>query len=142
LGKELVMSNKLGSKLDQALAEADEIEAAERTTDPNAPLPAHVKVSQPGRARSKVLQVRLNPEEMVALEAIAEQRGLPVSTVAREQILRLLNGRAAEADPLCGLIEAADRVREFAVDLREHFPHGLVIGGAAVAVGRHGRTNQ
>jgi hypothetical protein len=78
------------SKLEQALAEADEIEAAGGTTDPDAPLPDHIKVTRPGRARSKVLQVRLNPEEMAALEAIAERRNLPVSTVAREQILRLL----------------------------------------------------
>ena len=80
----------MGGKFEQALAEADDIEAAEHTTDPDAPLPAHVKISQPGHARSKVLQVRLNPAAMAALEEIAERRGLPVSTVAREQILRLL----------------------------------------------------
>jgi hypothetical protein len=90
------MSNR---KLLQAIAEADEIEAAEHTTDPDAPLPAHVKVSQPGRARSKVLQVRLNPEEMAALEAIAQDRGLPVSTVAREQILHLLSADDADKRP-------------------------------------------
>lgn len=79
------------SRLEQALAEADEIEAAERTIDPSTSLPGHVKVAQPGRTRSKVLQVRLNPDELARLEVIAERRGLPVSTVAREQILDLLS---------------------------------------------------
>jgi hypothetical protein len=77
--------------IDDLLAEvSDEAEAAELTTDPDAPLPPHVKVSRPGRVRSKVLQIRLNPEEMAAVEAVAERRGLPVSTVAREQLLRLV----------------------------------------------------
>ncbi|ULP45937.1 ribbon-helix-helix domain-containing protein [Mycolicibacter virginiensis] len=80
----------MGKRLEQALAEADDIERAEADADPNAPIPAHVKVSRPGRARSKVLQVRLNPDEFDALEEIAERRGLPVSTVAREQLLRLI----------------------------------------------------
>ena len=87
------------SRLEQALAEADEIEAAERTTDPDAPLPPHVKVTHPGHARSKVLQVRLNPEEYAALETLAEQRKLPVSTVARAQILDLLSRDAAMKNP-------------------------------------------
>lgn len=106
------------SKLQRALAEADDIEAAERTTDPDAPLPAHVKVSRPGRARSKVLQVRLNPEEMAALEAIAERRELPVSTVAREQVLRLLDADASDVGPLGHLIVAAEQVTEYAREVR------------------------
>jgi hypothetical protein len=123
-----VMSKKLASRLEQALAEADEIEAAERTADPDAPLPAHVKVSQPGRARSKVLQVRLNPEEMAALETIADRRELPVSTVAREQILRLL---AADAEgpeqpsamlKLSRLLLTAEQIAEYADDLRHELP--------------------
>lgn len=65
-------------------AEAGELDQTDR------PLPPHVKVSQPGHARSKVLQVRLNPEELAALEALAERRGLPVSTLARAQLLPLV----------------------------------------------------
>lgn len=124
------------SKLEQALAEADEIEAAERTADPDAPLPAHVKVSQPGRARSKVLQVRLNPEELAALEAIAERRELPVSTVAREQLLRLLaDDEAADPNPLGGLLEMADRLNEYAHEVRRRL-------GPAVKVDLDGRLVQ
>lgn len=77
--------------LDERLAQlAEEAEAGEADQTMR-PLPPHVRVSRPGHARSKVLQVRLNRDELAALEAIAQRRGLPVSTVAREQLLRLLS---------------------------------------------------
>lgn len=106
--------------VDELLAEiADEAESAERTADPDAPLPAHVKVSRPGRARSRVLQVRLNPEEMAALEAVAVRRGLPVSTVAREQILQLAEeDAAAKADPMSKLLDVAERAQAAAEFIR------------------------
>lgn len=100
----------MGKKLEQALAEADEIEAADPTAT-DAPTPAHVKISRPNLARSKVLQVRLNPDEFAAIEAIAEQRGLPVSTIARAQLLALIDNPAGD-DPLQKLMQAA---RDFAV---------------------------
>jgi predicted RNase H-like nuclease (RuvC/YqgF family) len=75
----------MGKKLDQALAEADEIEAAA-----DAPNPSHINVSRPNRAPSKIVQVRLNPDEYAAIERIAEEHGLPVSTIARAQVLALL----------------------------------------------------
>ncbi|WNG80176.1 hypothetical protein C6A86_018190 [Mycobacterium sp. ITM-2016-00316] len=54
------------------------------------PLPDNVSVSRPGRGRSKVLQVRLSPDEFEALEGIAAGRDLPVSTIAREHLLSLI----------------------------------------------------
>ncbi|MEZ0364962.1 hypothetical protein ACAG26_14845 [Mycobacterium sp. pUA109] len=75
-----------------AAAEAAEADQTDR------PLPPHVKVSRPGRARSRVLQVRLNPDELEALERIAERRELPVSTVAREQLLRYITAEAQAQD--------------------------------------------
>lgn len=66
-----------------AEAEAGEADQADR------PIPPHVKVSRPNQTRSKVLQVRLSPAEFEAIERIAQQRGLPSSTVAREQLLAL-----------------------------------------------------
>lgn len=89
-------------------AEAAEEAEADQT---DRPLPPHVKVSQPGRARSRVLQVRLNPDEYEAIERIAEDRGLPVSTIARAQLLGLLD-KSADDDPLQKLINAA---RQFAL---------------------------
>lgn len=67
-------------------------EAAMNDEDDGAPLPPHVKVSRPGWEGAKVLKVRLNPGEYDALRAIAEERLLPMSTIAREQILKLLAG--------------------------------------------------
>jgi hypothetical protein len=75
-----------------------EAQAAEDAPDEDdgSPLPAHVEVSRPNRARSKVLQVRLNPDEFDAVERIAAGRGLPMSTVARERLLQMI---AEDAGP-------------------------------------------
>lgn len=96
----------MGERLEQALAEADEIEAlinqaateaeATRGQDQDAPLPPHVKVSRPNRARSRVLEVRLNPDEYEALELLAKGRGLPMSTIARALLLRSLDEQAGQ----------------------------------------------
>ena len=100
-GEHREMSDELRKLIDQ---ETEAAEAA-RGQEFDGPLPDHVKVSRPGRARSKVLQVRLNPEELDALEAIAARRDLPVSTIAREQILKLLAQDEAVAVP--GTMQAA-----------------------------------
>ncbi|MHA7661845.1 CopG family transcriptional regulator [Mycolicibacterium sp. HS_4_1] len=73
--------------IDEEVAAA---EATEELPDDGAPLPPHVKVSRPNRARAKVLKVWLNPGELDALEAIASERRLPVSTLARAQLLDLI----------------------------------------------------
>lgn len=65
---------------------AEEAENAPDEDDGH-PMPEHVTVSRPGHARSKVLQVRLNPDEYEAVEKIARRRGLPASTVARAWLL-------------------------------------------------------
>lgn len=79
----------MNKNLDNLLAEiGDEAEVAE-ADQADKPIPSHVKITR-GNPRSKVLQVRLNPEELEALERIARSRELPVSTIAREQLLRLI----------------------------------------------------
>jgi predicted transcriptional regulator len=105
------------------------------------PLPPHVKVSQPNRARSKVLQVRLNPDELDALERIADRRELPVSTIAREQLLRYITMENAGPNPLRDLIAAATHAPRsakpkpthgFRADTRHqvllHTPYGSING--------------
>lgn len=90
-------------------AEAEAIAAAETDEDDGSPLPDHVTVSRPNRARSKVLQVRLNPDEYEALERIAAARDLPVSTIARAQLLDLVRSEsswdAGESDNVEDLFE-------------------------------------
>ena len=48
-----------------------------------------------GGARSTMLQVLLNVEELDELERVAAHRGLSTSAVAREAILRLVRADAA-----------------------------------------------
>ncbi|RLP07063.1 ribbon-helix-helix protein, CopG family [Propionibacterium australiense] len=73
---------------------AVEAEAAEQDRD--APLGTETRVTR-GNGRAKTLQIRLNSEELAALTALAEERGLPVSTLARDFLLREL--AAGSDDP-------------------------------------------
>ena len=102
------------SKLDKLLAaEAAAAEAFEE--DQSVPYPDHVKISRPNRARSRVLQVRLNPEEFEAIERIAAARALPASTVARERLLAMIReDEASQADVAAQLVVVADQIRAFA----------------------------
>lgn len=72
-----------------------------------------MKVSRPNRARSKVLQVRLNPEEFEAIERIAAARGQPASTVARERLLQMIqeDERIDVGDVAAQLSAAADQIK-------------------------------
>lgn len=106
------MPDELRELIDRETAETDAAQGQEWEGS----LPDHVTVSRPGRVRSKVLQVRLNPEEFDALEQIAAQRDLPVSTVAREQLLGLIardaQSRETGAQELIGqLTLVTDRLR-------------------------------
>lgn len=80
---------------DLIAAEMKAVEEAEATSDPDAPLPAQVKVTR-GHPRTRNLQVRFRDEEFEELAAYAEQRGLPVSTLVRTLVLQAI----APADDL------------------------------------------
>lgn len=80
-----------------------ENEVAAIEADRDAPFDGS-KISR-GNGRSKVLQVRLNPEELAELERVADQRGLPTSTVAREAIIRLIKPDIARTTAANRLIE-------------------------------------
>lgn len=67
---------------------AAEAEASDRDRD--APLKPGTVVSR-GHSRSRTLQVRLNEREFDTLSALAEKRGLPISTVARDLLLGQLS---------------------------------------------------
>ncbi|MGB3954949.1 MAG: CopG family transcriptional regulator [Brooklawnia sp.] len=82
---------------------ASEADAAER--NPDAPIKPGSKVTR-GHQRAKTLQVRLNVEEFDALTHLAEQRGLPVSTLARDLLLSHLAGSDDSAKSLIARIRA------------------------------------
>jgi hypothetical protein len=115
------MKETLKQRLDRIGAEAEAAEA-NQTDQTIAP---HVKVSRPNQARSKVLQVRLNPEEFDAIERLAAQRGLPASTVARERLLQMIReDDATEADIATQLAAAADRIKALVAQVhRPAAPH-------------------
>lgn len=75
-----------------------EAEASERNR--NAKIRPGTKVTR-GHSRSRTLQVRLNEDEMEALTALAEERGVPASTMARDVLLVHL---AAPADTPAAVI--------------------------------------
>jgi hypothetical protein len=86
----------MSKKIDALLAaEAKAAEEAEALGDPEAPLPAHVKVTR-GHPRAKNLQVRFRDDEYNALADYAAQRGLPISTLVRMLVLQAI----APADDL------------------------------------------
>ncbi len=111
----------MGKRLDQALAEAEEIEAAEATARADAPIPRHVKVSKPNRTRPRVLQIRLSEAEYAALEQVARRRDLPVSAVAREQLLPLVLPQQSRE---LSILAASTQLIEVATFLRESVAAG------------------
>lgn len=70
--------SELGHLLDEEAA------ASEQGRD--ADIPAGATISR-GHGRSKTLQVRLNDDEYATLEAFADERNLPVSTMVRSLVL-------------------------------------------------------
>lgn len=62
-----------------------EAEASEDNRD--APFPGRAKVTRPNRGRSAVYSIRLNPEEVAALQPVADAAGVPGSTLARSWIV-------------------------------------------------------
>lgn len=83
-------------------AEGAAAEAAE--AEQESPVRTDVKVTR-GHERAKTLQVRLNEEELGELAALAKERGLPVSTVARQLLLQSL----APADDLKSALDRLER---------------------------------
>jgi hypothetical protein len=93
----------VGKEIEKLLdAESEAAEAAERSQDPSAPLPAQTKVAR-GHPRSRNLQVRFRDDEFEDLAQYAEQEGLPVSTVVRHLVLQAIQ-------PAGDLQAALDRV--------------------------------
>ena len=99
------MATKLKKLIDD---EAKASEAGE--VDQSVPARIAVKVTR-GHDRAKTLQIRLNDEELGELTALAETRGLPVSTVARQLLLQALN-------PVDDLKTALDRLERDVSEVR------------------------
>lgn len=92
------------------LIEAEAKAAEDGEADQSSTARAGVKVTR-GHDRAKTLQIRLNHEEVSALTALAQDRGLPVSTVARQLLLQSLN-------PVDDLKAALDRLERDVSEVR------------------------
>lgn len=69
---------------------AAEAEHAEATMNDPIPAEALAHATRPNLARSVTFSLRLNPEELAELQALAADRGIPASTLARGWIVRQL----------------------------------------------------
>jgi hypothetical protein len=117
----------MSKRIDELLAaEGAAAEAFEE--DQSTPYPENVKISR-GNPRSKVLQVRLNPDEFAAIERIADKRKLPASTVARELLLKLIaeeDSGGGEVTPAAGLIAALTNVEALSSRVREQLAESVL----------------
>jgi hypothetical protein len=123
----------MSKRIDELLAaEGAAAEAFEE--DQSTPYPENVKISR-GNPRSKVLQVRLNPDEFAAIERIAATRKLPASTVARELLLRLIaeetSGGGGEVTPAAGLVAALTHMEVVSSYVRQLIDEKLAENPAA-----------
>lgn len=100
------MTKKLSVLLDE---EGDAAEAGERS---DAVIRSEFRVTR-GHDRARTLQIRLNDEELAELSALAEARGLPVSTVARQLLLQAMS-------PADGVHGAIERLEHDLAALRRH----------------------
>ena len=76
-------------------------EAAASEANPDAPISSASTLSRPNRARSTVYSIRLNPEEVAEVQALADAAGLPASTLVRSWIIeriRVEHGEVSDAE--------------------------------------------
>ena len=77
------------ARIDELL-EAEAVAAEKAEVDQDLAPRTDVRITR-GHSRSRTLQVRLNDHELDELTAHADQRGLPVSTMARLLLLQALS---------------------------------------------------
>lgn len=76
---------------------AEEAEYAELHRDE--PIPADARATRPNRARSVMFSLRLNPDELAAVQDLASESDVPASALVRGWIVqRLAAERSAPTD--------------------------------------------
>jgi uncharacterized protein YbaP (TraB family) len=79
------MANKLDPATERAArAEARRLEVEAASEEP---YPAETTVSRPNQTASRMFNVRLTDEQFAAIQDLATQRHLPMSTMARAWLL-------------------------------------------------------
>ena len=96
-------------------------EAAASEANPDAPIPAASRVSRPNRARSTVYSIRLNPDEVAEVQALADAAGLPASTLVRSWIIERIRAEHGDVSEAEAELRAAQRhLAHLERHLREH----------------------
>ena len=97
-----------------------EEEAAASEANPDAPIPEGARVTRPNRTRSTVYSVRLNPDEVAALQSLADAAGVPASTLARAWIVdRIREEQAGLTDAEAELRAAQRHLAHLQAHLRQ-----------------------
>ncbi len=76
------------------------------------PIPADARGTRPNRGKSVMLSLRLNPEELAAVQDLAHERDVPASALVRGWITqRLAAERSASTDTAAIVARLEDDVR-------------------------------
>jgi hypothetical protein len=85
----------------------DEAAASEENGD--APIAPDAKLRRPNRSRSTVYSVRLSPDEVAAVQQLADAVGLPPSTLVRSWIVERLRSERGEIGSAEAELRAAQK---------------------------------
>lgn len=100
------------SDLDELLA--DEAEHAEQHR--NDPSPPGAKGRRPNRAKSEMFSLRLNPEELGAVQDLARRAGVPVSALVRGWIVQRVAAERGTSNDAAAVVDQLEadvrRLRE------------------------------
>lgn len=80
-------------------------EHAGATRDDPVPAGALARASRPNRGKSVMFSLRLDPDELAALQGFAEDRAVPASTLVRGWIVRQLAAERAGAVDCAALLD-------------------------------------
>lgn len=84
---------------------ADEAEHAEATRGDPIPADALGGATRPNRAKSVMFSLRLSPDELTQLQAIAEACTVPASTLARGWIVQNLTAERGTASDTAAMLD-------------------------------------
>lgn len=84
---------------------AAEAEHAEATMNDPIPAEALARATRPNRAKSVTFSLRLNPEELAAVQTLADERDLPASTLVRGWIVRQLAAERGAPSDTAAVVE-------------------------------------
>ena len=107
----------MSTEIERLVAE----EAAASEANPDTPVPATSRLSRPNRARSIVYSIRLNPDEVAEVQALASTAGLPASTLVRSWIVERIRAEHGEVSDAEAELHAAQRhLAHLQQHLRQH----------------------